>query len=124
MDERVKALTQDLRCPVCQNLSVADSPSSMAGQMRTFVREELSKGKSEEEVKSYLEQKYGEWILLDPPKRGLNWGLWIGGPAILGFGLLAVLVWLKRHRRPIEIVSREVSPEVSERVRKALKVLD
>ena len=78
LDERVRDAASELRCVVCQNLSVADSPSDLAKEMRNLIRELLQQGKSREEIKKYFVSRYGDFVLLEPPKRGFNllvWGL-------------------------------------------------
>ena len=76
-DEDVQAIASQLRCVVCQNLSVADSPSEMAHQMRALIRERLAAGDRPAEVMAYFVQRYGDWVLLSPPARGLNLLLWL-----------------------------------------------
>ncbi|MET0689462.1 MAG: cytochrome c-type biogenesis protein CcmH, partial [Candidatus Binatia bacterium] len=66
LDDQTRAIATELRCVVCQNLSVADSPSEMAQQMRAIVREQLQAGKSPDEIKAFFVSKYGEWVLLKP----------------------------------------------------------
>src|SRR5262249_52534716 len=61
LDDRTRAIAAELRCVVCQNLSVADSPSEMAQQMKGIIREQLEAGKTTTEIKSYFVSKYGEW---------------------------------------------------------------
>jgi cytochrome c-type biogenesis protein CcmH len=74
-----------LRCPVCQGVSIADSPSGMATKMREQVRDLVTQGYSEEQVMSYFERSYGEFVRLEPPLRGLNVMLWIlPGLVLLG----------------------------------------
>ena len=77
IDEQTRAIAQELRCVVCQNLSVADSPSEMAQQMRAIVREQLQAGKSPEQIKDFFVSKYGEWVLLTPKTTGFSALLWI-----------------------------------------------
>ncbi len=72
--QRVGAL---LRCPVCQGLSVADSPSTMATNMRQQVRDMVAAGFVEEQVLAYFEASYGEFVRLQPPLRGVNWLVWL-----------------------------------------------
>jgi cytochrome c-type biogenesis protein CcmH/NrfF len=69
IDEQTRAIAQELRCVVCQNLSVADSPSEMAQQMRGIVKEQLQRGKTPEEIKDFFVSKYGECVLLAPTDR-------------------------------------------------------
>jgi cytochrome c-type biogenesis protein CcmH len=72
LEARTSAVAGQLRCPVCQGLSIQDSPSELAQQMRGLVRDQLAQGKSPDEVKAYFVSKYGEWILLAPKARGFN----------------------------------------------------
>jgi len=98
-DPRLEALTKDvasqLRCPVCQGLSIQDSPSELSQQMRTVVKEQLAAGKSEQEVKDYFISKYGEWILLEPQAHGFN-VLVYALPALLVLGGAIFLVFIVR----------------------------
>lgn len=61
-----------LRCPVCQGLSIQDSPSPLAQQMKDLIRAQLMEGRSEAEVKDYFVSKYGEWVLMEPRAEGFN----------------------------------------------------
>lgn len=72
LDRQTKEVAAQLRCVVCQGLSIQDSPSSLAQEMRALVREQLELGKSPDEVKEYFVEKYGEWVLLQPKARGFN----------------------------------------------------
>ena len=87
------AIDAKLRCPVCQGVSIADSPSGMATNMRAQVRELVAKGYSEEQIVSYFERSYGEFVRLEPPLRGLNMMLWFLPAAVLLGG--AVFVFMK-----------------------------
>lgn len=98
-DSRVEEVTRELRCVVCQNLSVADSPSEMARQMREVVRERLAAGESPEAVKAYFVERYGEWVLLVPPTRGFPLLAWTLPGAVLLGGLAGALLVLKRWSR-------------------------
>ena len=72
LEARVKEVSAILRCPVCQGLSIQDSPSELSLQMKDVVRQMLREGKSPDEVKAYFVSKYGEWILLEPKASGMN----------------------------------------------------
>ena len=94
LEAKTKTVASELRCPVCQGLSIQDSPSELAQQMRTVVKERLASGQSEQEVKDYFISKYGEWILLEPQAHGFNL-LVYALPALLvvgGAGLIVLLV--------------------------------
>jgi cytochrome c-type biogenesis protein CcmH len=102
LDEQARVISAELRCPVCQNLSVADSPSELAQEMRALVREQLEQGKSPEEIKKYFVSKYGDWVLLAPPAKGFGLLLWVL-PAIGALaGIILVVVvtrrWVGRGR--------------------------
>src|SRR5439155_3317299 len=89
---------------VCQNLSVADSPSEMARQMRVIVRERLEAGESPAEVVQYFVDRYGEWILLSPRRRGFNLLVWFAPLAAVAVGLAIVAVLVRRWtRRPASV---------------------
>ena len=94
--DRSHEIAAGLRCPVCQNLSVADSPSGLAGEMRSEIATRLRAGESPEEIRAFFVDRYGEWILLEPPKRGLNLVPW----AVPIVALIAgVAVWVTVIRR-------------------------
>jgi cytochrome c-type biogenesis protein CcmH len=122
-EETVHEVAGQLRCVVCQNLSVADSPSEMAGQMRTIIRERLAAGESPDEVQRYFVQRYGEWILLSPPRRGFNLLVWLLPLVFVmaGFAVVAILVrrWTRRPRGVAEPVA--VDPVMSERIRREVE---
>ena len=122
-EDTVHEVATQLRCVVCQNLSVADSPSEMAGQMRAIIRERLAAGESPDEVQRYFVQRYGEWILLSPPRRGFNLLVWLLPLVfvIAGFAVVAILVhqWTRRRRGVAEPVA--VDPAMSERIRREVE---
>jgi cytochrome c-type biogenesis protein CcmH len=88
--QRAEEVAALLRCPVCQGLSVADSPSTMAQNMKTQVEQMLAAGYDQEQVLAYFEGSYGEFVRLKPPLRGINWLVWLGPLAGLGAGGLLV----------------------------------
>jgi cytochrome c-type biogenesis protein CcmH len=96
LEAQVRDIALQLRCPVCQGLSVGDSPSELANEMRTLVREQLQQGKTSAEVLDYFVQRYGEWILLAPPKHGFNLVLWVLPFVLLPIG--AAVVYLRARR--------------------------
>jgi len=100
-ENTVREIAAELRCVVCQSLSVADSPSETAHQMREIVRERLAAGDTPEQVKAYFVEKYGLWILLSPPRQGFNLLVWVLPFAALGAGIVLVGVLVRRwSRRP------------------------
>lgn len=89
-EDRAYALEQRLRCPVCKTVSIAESPSETAAGMRRIVAQQVAKGRSDEEIIGYFQQRYGEWVLLDPPASGKTVWLWVVavGAALVGAGML------------------------------------
>lgn len=120
LEDRVREVAEGLRCVVCQNLSVADSPSDLAKEMRNRVRELIQQGKSPAEIRAYFVSRYGEFVLLAPPKRGFNLLLW-GLPFLaIAAGACGVYFVAKRwtaQREP----EHAVDPEYAERVRRDLQ---
>ncbi len=72
LDQRVHDVASQLRCPICQGESVADSPSQLAQQMRGVIRQQLQSGKSEQEVIQYFRTSYGDQIVWSPPWQGFT----------------------------------------------------
>lgn len=100
LERRVSEVASNLRCPVCQGLSILDSPSELAQDMKRVVREQLAAGRTRSQIESLFVQSYGEWVLLKPPPHGANLTVWLG-PALLlvGGGLVlffAVRRWVRR----------------------------
>ena len=100
LERRVNAVASNLRCPVCQGLSILDSPSELAQDMKRLVREQVATGRTRAEIEAFFVQRYGEWVLLKPPAHGANLTVWLG-PALLflGGGLMLVVAvrrWLRR----------------------------
>lgn len=94
LDQRVQEVASQLKCLVCQGESVADSPATLAQQMRGVIRQQLQSGKSEQEVIRYFQSRYGDRILWSPPWQGftlLAWlvpiGMLLGGALLLFFVL-------------------------------------
>jgi cytochrome c-type biogenesis protein CcmH len=119
-EDQVRAVAAELRCVVCQNLSVADSPSEMARQMRAIVRERLAAGESPAQVVQYFVDRYGEWILLSPRRSGFNLLVWVAPLAavVVGVTLVGALVrrWTRRPASTPE--APRVDPAMRERIRR------
>ena len=77
LDRDVRSVAAELRCPVCQGLSLADSPSELSQEMKDVIHAQLAEGKSPEEVKAYFVSKYGEWILMEPKAEGFNLAVYV-----------------------------------------------
>lgn len=99
MDEQAHAIAKELRCPICQGLSVADSPTELARQMRAIIRDKLAQGESREAIIRYFVERYGEGVMMAPPPRGLGLLAWlVPGVALLaGLAIVGLVLrsWLR-----------------------------
>ncbi|MGH7366778.1 MAG: cytochrome c-type biogenesis protein [Candidatus Rokuibacteriota bacterium] len=116
-EETVHEVAAQLRCVVCQSLSVADSPSETAHQMKAIIRERLAAGESPEQVKAYFVDKYGLWILLAPPRQGFNLLVWVVPFVALAAGLVLVLVLARRWSRRAAAAPAAARPDAAMRER-------
>jgi cytochrome c-type biogenesis protein CcmH len=108
-EARAREIFRDVRCLVCQNESIDDSEADLAHDLRQIVREQVKAGKSEAEIKAFLTQRYGEFVLLTPSFSAGNLALW-GGPFLVvlaGLGLL--LVRLRNRPREAELDAGETA---------------
>jgi cytochrome c-type biogenesis protein CcmH len=96
LEVRVREVASELRCPVCQGLSIQDSPSELAQSMRAVVREQLAAGKTPEEVKAHFVAGYGEWVLLRPRATGFNLAVYILPMVALLAGAILLIVLARR----------------------------
>ena len=100
IDDEARRIGKQLQCPVCSGASVAESPSELAGQMRTVIRAKLEAGESEQQIVGYFVDRYGDSVLIEPPRRGVGMLVWVAPVAMLAIG--AVVLWrlLKIWLRP------------------------
>jgi cytochrome c-type biogenesis protein CcmH len=109
LEDDTRRIGKQLQCPVCSGAPVSDSPSDLAGQMRAVIRTKLQAGETDDEIISYFVARYGDSVLMEPPRRGFGLVVW-GAPIIvlLVGGLLLWRVsqsWLRRRRVPAYMVS-------------------
>jgi cytochrome c-type biogenesis protein CcmH len=97
LESRVQRLGKELRCAVCQGLSIADSPASMARAQLDKLRELVSAGKTDEEIRAYFVERYGEWVLLSPRAAGFNWLVWLGPAALIVAGFAIIIYQIRKH---------------------------
>lgn len=88
LEARARALSADIRCPVCQNENIDESNAQLARDLRIVLRERLVAGDSDQEAVDYLVRRYGEFILLNPTTNGVNLVLWLAAPVLLILALL------------------------------------
>ena len=113
-EARAREIEGALRCPVCRSQSIRQSRSFMAEDMKRRIRELIVAGRSDEEIRAFFVDRYGSWILLDPPKRGFNLAAWLlpGAAVLIGaVGLvLAARRWASRSPAPISVEPPPESP--------------
>jgi cytochrome c-type biogenesis protein CcmH len=121
LDTQIRDIAKTLRCAVCQSESVWESNAELARQMRQIIRERLLEGQTPDEIKTYFLSRYGDYILMEPRKKGLNWLLWIGPFLLLALGgaLLyrSLRIWVVRTSTE----QPEAAPPLDERHRKRIE---
>lgn len=93
------AISDELRCLVCQNQTIADSNAELAIDLRNQVREKLQQGMSDKDIVDYMVQRYGDFVLYRPPVKTSTWLLWFGPFLLLVGGVLVLVVRLRRRSR-------------------------
>ena len=101
-ETRIRALEEKLRCLVCQNQSLADSPSELATDLRRQVREQVGAGRSDEQIVDFMVQRYGDFVLYEPPFKPSTLLLWIGPFVLLAAAASILLANLRRRRQAPE----------------------
>ena len=97
-NQRIRGLEEKLRCLVCQNQTLADSNAELAEDLRGQVRAQVKEGRTDEQIVAYLVDRYGDFVLYDPPFKATTALLWVG-PFLLLAGAAAALVLVLRRRR-------------------------
>ncbi len=106
-ESRARTISKDLRCVVCQNQSIDDSDAPLAKDLRLLVREQITLGKTDAQVRDYVVARYGNFVLLKPPVEGDTLLLWVGPFAVLILGGIGVLLW--QRRRPASAADTPLS---------------
>ena len=119
---RFRKLSDELRCPTCQGLSVKDSDAGFSNSIKDKIRELMKDGKSDKEILAYFVKRYGEWILRAPTKSGFNLVLWILPGAGILIGLFIVLFRSKRWvSQPQQEKLASLSPEEERMIKEDLR---
>ena len=122
LERRTMEISGELRCPVCQGLAIGDSPSIMAANMKAQVRELLARGYTEEQILSYFEKSYGQFVLLKPKFQGVNALVWILPVLALLVGFVLVVSKAKKlETAPIQTSVEEVDDPYLARVREMVE---
>ncbi len=102
IEQRMQALTQQLRCLVCQSETLADSQADWAADVRQIIREQMKAGKSDQEIIAFLTQRFGDYVLYKPPVKATTYLLWFGPFVLLVGGTLMLYRYVKHRREVIQ----------------------
>ena len=121
VEARVKSLGEELRCLVCQNQTIADSAAPLALDLRNQIRTQIGEGRSDEQIRSYMVERYGDFVLYKPPFKATTALLWVGpfALALLGIGILVGIV--RRRRPPEEAGAAALSAEKRAEIERMLE---
>lgn len=100
-ESRARALSTEIRCLVCQNQSIDDSDASLARDLRLLVRDQIRQGRSDQEIRDFLVERYGAFVLLDPPMQNSTLLLWFGPLIVLLAGVVGLVVYFRGRRATI-----------------------
>lgn len=103
-EQRLISISEEMRCLVCQNESLAGSRSDLANDLRREIRILISEGKSDDQIRSFMVERYGDFVLYRPPVKPVTWLLWIGPFVILGVGIAGLLMYLRRRNSSVSNV--------------------
>lgn len=120
LEERVNKLSKELRCLVCQNETLADSRADLAEDLRSQIRELMKSGKTDKEIINHLTERYGKFILYNPPVDPTTYFLWFGPFLLLLAGLFVLFLYVKRRRELI--VEQPLSADERHRAEALLQV--
>jgi cytochrome c-type biogenesis protein CcmH len=121
IEARLKKLETELRCLVCQNQTLAESPAGLAGDLRREIRLLADSGKSNEEIKEFLRARYGDFVLYNPPMSGKTYLLWFGPFALLAGGAAIAFLMARQRRLKLSVVQPSMSEAEQKRAEQLLK---
>lgn len=98
---RFQRLVAELRCTVCQNQNLADSNAELAKDMRNQVFEMMQEGRSDDQIKQFLVERYGDFVLYDPPIKPTTWALWFGPGLVVLIGAIYIVASVRRRARAL-----------------------
>lgn len=113
-EQRLIKVSEELRCLVCQNESLAGSRSDLANDLRSEIRILMKEGKTDDQIRSFMVERYGDFVLYRPPVKPITWLLWLGPFLMLLAGIAGLILYLKRRDR--EIASVTLSDEDNRRI--------
>ncbi len=101
LEARARDISKDLRCLVCQGQAIDDSNADLARDLRLLVRQRLQAGDTDDQIRQYLKDRYGDFILLNPPVEGKTLPLWLAPLLILGTGLTVAGLFIKKNKTKV-----------------------
>jgi cytochrome c-type biogenesis protein CcmH len=121
VDVQVREIAKTLRCTVCQTENIWESGAPLAQQMRGVIRERLALGHSQEEIRAYFLSRYGDYILMEPPKHGVNWFIWVAPFLLLLIGGLLLYKEVTQWVRNTPTPSNQPEPPLDDHARKRIE---
>ncbi len=113
-DDEVNAIAKDMFCPVCENVPLDVCPTQACAQWRELIRQRLGEGWSEQQIKDYFVQQYGDRVLAEPPRTGLNWLIYVIPPIIVLAGLVIVVQVLRTWKAQTIQAARNAPPTLDD----------
>lgn len=113
-EQRLITISEEMRCLVCQNESLAGSRSDLANDLRREIRVLILEGKTDEQIRNFMVERYGDFVLYRPPVKPITWLLWIGPFVILLAGIIGLMVYLRRRNQSVP--SATLSAEDNRRI--------
>ena len=113
-EQRLISISEEMRCLVCQNESLAGSRSDLANDLRREIRILIHEGKTDEQIRDFMVSRYGDFVLYRPPVKPITWILWIGPFVILLVGIIGLMTYLRRRNQIVP--STTLSPEDNRRI--------
>ncbi len=117
VEKRLIEISEELRCLVCQNETIAASRADLAVDLRREIRKMIAEGKTDKEILDFMVERYGDFVRYRPPMKPTTWLLWIGPFVLLAGGIAALIMFLRRR------VKDKAAPELSEEERRRAAAL-
>ncbi len=116
VEKRMVAISEELRCLVCQNESLSGSQADLAQDLRREIREQIQDGRSDQEILDFMVARYGDFVRYRPPLKGTTLLLWFGPFALLAAGIAVLVVYLRRRNRRVADAVPTLSAEEQRKV--------
>ena len=123
-ESRARALSAEIRCLVCQNQSIDDSDASLARDLRLLVRDQIKAGKTDREIRDFLVERYGDFVLLKPPVKASTWLLWFGPLIVFVIGLAGLIAFFRSRSGGAAAPPARLSADEQARVERLLDDVD